>query len=37
MTLVRMYLMTAATEDGAVLGEALSALAAAVAQACPSR
>lgn len=33
MTLVRMYLMNAATKDGAVLGEALAALAAAVAQA----
>ncbi len=33
MTLVRMYLMTAATEDGAVLGGTLSALAAALAQA----
>lgn len=33
MALVKMYLMTAATEDGAVLGQALTALAAAVAQA----
>ncbi|MES2493734.1 MAG: antibiotic biosynthesis monooxygenase [Pseudomonadota bacterium] len=37
MTLVRMYLMTAASADGAQLGEALAALAAAVGQAPGSR